>query len=327
MKTADTAARPILTLRRYVEELESSITLCLADPQPRAAHHLRTSTRRIEAQLTLLSLLPNLTLPEKVVNRVRKHLRELRRAAGRVRDLDVQLGLLDDPASLIGGTASTQLQRHSHKLRSFFAEERQQEASELQSLLQQLQRKLTRSLERLFEVLKPFEPLTILASDLIAAVQSWFEHESLAVLQGKESNAERLHDIRKSAKLARYMLESAPASARKARKLARAFEEVQQSGGRWHDWLTLFAQAGQRLGKKSPLTGALMRHRDTSLAGYRAHLKTIRQLHPRRRTRARGPNSRKLVSVCLFTCSRSAAFPTSRPSPSSSGSSPRASRT
>ena len=92
--TTSTTAHPIRTLREHVTALEAAITLCLADPAPKPVHRLRTSTRRIEAQLMLLELLPALPLHHKTAGKARRLLKKLRRAAGQVRDLDVQNDLI-----------------------------------------------------------------------------------------------------------------------------------------------------------------------------------------------------------------------------------------
>ena len=49
---------PGATASQAVASLEASVLLCLAKPGKVAVHRLRTSTRRVEAQLELLSMLP-----------------------------------------------------------------------------------------------------------------------------------------------------------------------------------------------------------------------------------------------------------------------------
>lgn len=57
-------------------------------------HKLRTETRRVEAQISLLEQLRGLPGFRKEAERVHRQLKKLRRAAGRVRDLDIQQTLL-----------------------------------------------------------------------------------------------------------------------------------------------------------------------------------------------------------------------------------------
>ncbi len=94
MGQTEPSAYPIRTLREHVTALEGAIMLVLVDSKKDSVHRLRTSTRRIEAQLELLSLLPDLPDYRRAAKKVRRPLKELRRAAGLVRDLDVQRGLV-----------------------------------------------------------------------------------------------------------------------------------------------------------------------------------------------------------------------------------------
>lgn len=80
---------PVRVLRAHVTELEAALAVCLAEPAARAVHRLRTGTRRVEAQLLLLALLPGLPEHRRETARLGRELRRLRRAAGEVRDLDV----------------------------------------------------------------------------------------------------------------------------------------------------------------------------------------------------------------------------------------------
>ncbi len=92
---------PVRILRDHVTALEAALSVCLADPNLRAVHRLRTGTRRLEAQLLLLDLIPSVPEHRAASTALRRELRRLRRAAGEVRDLDVHgrhLQLLDTAA-------------------------------------------------------------------------------------------------------------------------------------------------------------------------------------------------------------------------------------
>ena len=92
---------PVRILRDHVTALEAALSVCLADPNLRAVHRLRTGTRRLEAQLLLLDLIPSVPEHRAASTALRRELRRLRRAAGEVRDLDVHgrhLHLLDTAA-------------------------------------------------------------------------------------------------------------------------------------------------------------------------------------------------------------------------------------
>jgi CHAD domain-containing protein len=257
-----TAARPIQTLREQITNLEAAITVCLADPGPKAVHKLRTTTRRIEAQLTLLDLLPGLPPHQKPEKKARRLLKKLRRAAGNVRDLDVQIALIEEKSS-----ASTK--QASDHLSKTLADQHAQAEANLIHILNEHQARLTRTVESLLEALEPAKSQTLTATQLTALDQNWFT-QALPT-QTNPDDPDQLHAIRKLAKLARYIAETAPKSARTPRKLAAAFESLQQAGGEWHDWLILSAIAHNELGD-SPLTRTFRRYCKTALAAYHAHL-------------------------------------------------------
>jgi CHAD domain-containing protein len=265
------AAHPVPTLRKLVTELEAAITLTLADPKRKSVHRLRTTTRRIEAQLELLALLPDLPEHARPAKKARRLLRKLRRAAGRVRDLDVQRALI---------------QSRSHealKLRALFKQQRGGAAESLLSTLHQYQSKLARALEELLKTLEPIESVTIPATHLVRLTLSWYaDHASSAT----QRDHRQLHDVRKAAKLARYIAESANAPA--SIRLARSFESLQQAGGDWHDWLTLSRIARRELGPASTLAQSFAGRCERSLSKYLTQLKAFPKIslanveqHPR----------------------------------------------
>jgi CHAD domain-containing protein len=254
-----TIAHPVRTLRELVTRLEAAITLTLAKPTAKSVHNLRTTIRRIEAQLELLSLLPNLPRHAKREKTACKLLAKLRRAAGRVRDLDAQRDLIESKS------------QEAYHLRSFLKHQRSKEADRLLDATYKYQPKLIRSLEDLLKAFSPAESLPISPSRIAELSLHWYTHNVPVTTE----TPDQLHSIRKSAKLARYMAESATESAKPPLKLARTFESLQQSGGHWHDWLTLFNIADRELGTSSPLVRSFERNCENSLAAYRRHLKSL----------------------------------------------------
>lgn len=250
------AAHPVRTLRDLVTALETVMTLTLADPKRKPIHRLRTTTRRIEAQLELLALLPELPEHAKPAKKSRRLIRKLRRAAGRVRDLDVQRDLTRSKS------------QEARKLRSLLEQRRDEAAESLLSTVHKHQSKLTRTLEALLQALAPAESVAIPATSLGPLALGWYaDHAPVATPQDHR----QLHDIRKAAKLARYIAESA--SSPSTRRLARTFESLQQSGGDWHDWLTLSRIARRELGPGSPLTQSFTARCEKSLSQYQSELK------------------------------------------------------
>jgi CHAD domain-containing protein len=257
---------PVRTLRELATRLEAAVTQVVADPGVREVHQLRTLSRRIEAQLELLSLLPGLPRQrhKKDARKTHKLLRRLRRAAGRVRDLDVQQDLTQARS------------KDADRLCKQFRRQREEDVERLLETIRKYQPRLTAALEDLLKTLQPVEAMELPVSRLCELTMHWYIHNVPATAR----DAEELHSIRKSAKLARYIAESAiPAQGSKkatpARHLARTFEALQHSGGEWHDWLTLSEIAHQELGASSRLTQSFARRCERSLTAYRRHLKSL----------------------------------------------------
>ena len=211
-------------------------------------------------------------------------LSKLRREAGKVRDLDVQRKLLDRAPEQDVSAGEAALERQARKLRRTLKERRDDLAGELQGKLGQRSRSTSRKLEKLMSVLEPAEETVIPTAKITELTRSWFR-ANVPPGVGDGSNSDSLHSIRKIAKLARYIAESAVAPAGPAQRrpggqsqrqstgeLAREFETLQQSGGDWHDLLTLSAIARHELGKRDPLTRELDRRCEAALAAYQEQL-------------------------------------------------------
>lgn len=268
MAASSNAACPVRTLREMVTALEAAITLTVAEAKPKSVHTLRTTSRRIEAQLELLALVPNLPEHAKSAKKSQKLLKKLRRQAGRVRDLDVQRKLTR--------AQPPRLKDEARHLRKMFKRQRKDEVDDLLGTLDKYQPKLTRALEALLDALGPAEDLTVPAPQLIQITLRWYRHN---IPVTAPQDADQLHAVRKSAKLARYMAESASPAQKSAKsnaaRLARIFESLQQSGGDWHDWLTLSQIAGREFGSSSQLTRSFTGQCEKSLAAYQRRLKSL----------------------------------------------------
>ncbi len=257
---------PVETLREHIVSLEAAITLALADPKKDPVHRLRTSTRRIEAQLELLSLLPDLPLHTKLVKKTRKLLKKLRRAAGLVRDLDVQRNLIQQQ---VPATSPKKLRHEARDLRRTLRDRRSAEADNLQPILEMEQRKLAPLLERLLDTLEPARDFSISRRQLAELTLLLYQRGVLSTsTTSTTDDPDVLHSVRKYAKLARYVAESGDPS------LSHRFESIQQAGGTWHDLLTLAAIACKQLGPRSSLSQAVTQQRDIALKAYREALRT-----------------------------------------------------
>jgi CHAD domain-containing protein len=272
MANSTTSAHPIRSLREQVTTLEAAITLCLADPKEKPVHKLRTTTRRIEAQLALLEVMPKVPEYGKAAREATRMLKKVRRAAGEVRDTDVQLDLIK---SVVQEDAPRSMKSAARKLSKELEADREDSSRKLMKLLRRRQSDLARPLEEILEILEPVEKLSLSASELASLTQRWFAKNTPPEPRQGADAPDYLHAIRKVAKLTRYIAENAPKQAKRPRSLAESFERLQQSGGEWHDWLVLSEIAGDKLSEASPLTKALSDRSRTALAAYRQHLREM----------------------------------------------------
>lgn len=269
MAATSTLAYPIRSLREQVTALEAAITLCLAEPKTKPVHRLRTTTRRIEGQLAMFEVLLKIPKHRKEAGEARRLLKKLRRAAGEVRDIDVQMELIAESAP---EGAADDLRDDAGKLRKKLEDDRSQHAEKLLKVLKKRQSEVTLALEELLEALVPVEKFALTATQLTELAESWYRKNVPRETPKTKDDPEYLHTIRKVAKLARYIAENAPENAKTPRRLAEEFESLQQSGGEWHDWLVLEEIARESVGKASPLTKVLAQRNRRSLAAYRRHL-------------------------------------------------------
>ena len=271
MPRTDQSAHPIQILREGIQNLEAAILICLGKPGKKAVHTLRTSTRRIEAQLQLLAMLPNLPRHQKQARKAARLLRKLRRTAGKVRDLDVQQALIGDEAAgkKQGPRPTPEVRKEANNLRLTLKRKREEAAENLHELLQKHRTEFPLVFEKLLDALEPAESLSLTEAHLTALVREWYAQHTPA---SAPENPAQLHDIRKRAKLARYLAESAPESAASAHRLAARFEALQQAGGEWHDWLLLHQLSASELGKSAKLPRRFSVRADSSLRAYKRRL-------------------------------------------------------
>ncbi len=285
MTHAAQSTRPFVVLRDAIRSLEAAVLACEATPKKKHVHRLRTWTRRIEAQLELIAMLSGAdsgsdspsheSPPVKHRDRALRLLKKLRRAAGRVRDLDVERDLVAKEASRARGRshAGAAIRDDARTLRRDLRRHRGKEADALLQLLKKDRKRLPLVLKRLLDALAPAKKVTLSEEKLIALVRDWFHRCEIDPIP---SGAVELHAIRKRAKIARYLAESAPECAARAHRLARQFEDLQQVGGTWHDWLQLAELAAGVLGESSQLAQRFSVHADRALHIYTHKLTAAR---------------------------------------------------
>lgn len=235
------AVFPVKSFRRGARALEAAMTVCAAGPVSEAVHELRKQTRRVEAQMGLIVALHLRSSEEAHLSRAEKHLarhlKRVRRAAGELRDLDVQRGMLKD---------SEKEQKAARNLRKLLKKCRKRGARRLLKVLEKRSEKTVLALEEVLQALKPLEEKAVPEVKLVGTVQTVYRKDCLAA-QGIDDSEARLHAIRKAAKQARYQIESANES-RQASRARRRYEQLQELGGLWHDWLQLMHTAAGELG-------------------------------------------------------------------------------
>ena len=259
---------PVEALRAQVTALEAAIARVLARPKKDAVHELRKSTRKIEAQLAVIAELaqqePGFKAITQPAKRVAKLLGKLRKAAGRVRDLDVQRKLAKE--EIERGTTK-KIRKEAKELRRELKAERAVGAEALIEALKAHALKLEPELERLVEELEPVAKVGLSAVELEVLTRGWYQKRR-GKAEREDRPAEQMHGVRKAAKLARYMVEDGGVAAR----VVKEFEALQEAGGRWHDSLTLRELARARLGKQSGLAELLEQRENATRSEFREML-------------------------------------------------------
>jgi CHAD domain-containing protein len=221
------------------QKTERDLVRLSSDQRPETVHSYRTTTRRLQ---TLLEEL----IPERDRNQKKllKMLGRIRKRAGKVRDLDVQLAALRSLKIPQEPRRKTQLTRellelrakHEKKLRKMLTKE---DVREIRKRLKRAAKEVT---------LETSRDSLALAREMLAKVS----HPA-----GPVSEA-TLHQYRIVIKRARYAAEFAPKSPESTRFIAE-LKRLQDAIGHWHDWLTLTHTATARLGEvnQSSLVAAL----------------------------------------------------------------------
>jgi CHAD domain-containing protein len=230
-------------VRAVFKKVERDLSNLASEQRAENVHSFRTSTRRLQ------------TLLEELVaerNRNQKKLLKLldgiRRRAGKVRNVDVQLSALRSVKIAQEPRRKTQLMqtllelraKHEKKLRKILTKE----------VIREIEKKMQRAAGEV-KVKAGRDPLPV-AREILA--------RALRVKAGSkaELNQSSLHERRILIKRARYAAEFAPKSA-EAAQLISQLQRLQDALGNWHDWQSLTQTAEGRLGdvKQSSLVAAL----------------------------------------------------------------------
>ncbi|HYM77273.1 MAG TPA: CHAD domain-containing protein [Candidatus Dormibacteraeota bacterium] len=225
--------------KRIFRKTEKELLRLASEQRAESVHSFRTTTRRL--QTLLQELVPGHGRNQK---KLLKALNRIRKSAGEVRDIDVQLEALRK-------LKSTQEPRRKTQLTQKLLELRAQREKKLRKLLTD---------EDIREVRKRLRRASgtvdySASQDALAVGKKML---GSVVLPAGPASEELLHRYRIVVKRARYAAEFAPSSPEVTQFLAQ-LKQLQDALGHWHDWLTLTHTAVERLGdvNQSPLVAAL----------------------------------------------------------------------
>lgn len=217
-----------------------------SNAKPEVVHQLRTTIRRLE---TLL--LTDSPVPGRKERKLLKRLARLRRRAGKVRDLDVQIEAL----------ASLRLESSARDRASLMAFLEKERARRKKKFLAALEAEVDDGLHRRLRLISarfrresPKIPPGEEKRSLTAALDKF----AAAVKQRPTLSESNLHNFRMDCKRVRYVAEMAGKSPETA-AVIEPLTQIQNAIGVWHDWLTLTATAESVLSRSGqvPLLSAL----------------------------------------------------------------------
>ncbi|MGC2399256.1 MAG: CHAD domain-containing protein [Acidobacteriaceae bacterium] len=227
-----------------------AIEECVRSANPDSVHRVRTGSRRLQALVEAL-LRQKPTLGDAAKGWLRP-LKQVRRAAGAVRDLDVHRKLLErwlGKDSPLSQPHVNPLAKQAERLDDWLSKRRKHLAHGMVKQIRKREQLLAEAQAGFLAandsatrtVLKiPRSSATVALEDFVRAV------DRMPVL-----HAENLHDFRKATKKARYLAESGGAGEIDG-SVAKALKRVQDTIGEWHDWLCLQQEARTALGEDAP---------------------------------------------------------------------------
>jgi len=214
--------------RMAFQKLGREVTKLTRKPAPKSVHKFRTNSRRVEAVLS--EVVPELNRNDK---KLLKLLSRLRKKAGRVRDLDVEIASLRT-LKIPGGNG-----HKSHFVDALVQDRAKREEKLAKAFDRKTAAKVRKRLKRATDELdipKDAEPLTLTLSKLAKLSP---DHAPLT--------EKTLHQYRIIGKRARYIAELADGDS-EAKRIVDQLQHMQDVIGDWHDWLKLTQRAEKLFG-------------------------------------------------------------------------------
>jgi CHAD domain-containing protein len=243
--------------RSILEKLDRELGKLGRKPAPERVHKFRTSSRRVEALLSEV-VVKNHVNEAKLLTRLAR----LRKKAGRLRDLDVEIAALR-------ALRFPEANGHKSQVMAALIKERAKREKKLikaadRATIDAVRRRLRRSAKDL-DIPANREPLALTFRKLRELSQS------TAPLTEKT-----LHEYRIIGKRARYLAEFA-CDGPDRKRVVDQLKHMQDVIGEWHDWLKLSEKAEEILGgvRDSPLVAML---RNVTQAKFRQSLEAVREL-------------------------------------------------
>ena len=225
--------------RKAVRELSKTLKRLPKDPPPGEVHKLRTTTRRVEAIVSVLAQLEG-----KESRRLLKSLEPIRKAAGGVREMDVIIG---NARKLARHAEDNSLTRLVEQLQIA----REQNAVELRRVLGRRRARARENLKAYSSLIRRAETRakgTASANGLPGYANEGIHSAAANVVrelgEWPSLNAENIHPVRLKVKELRYILQL---SSEANSELGEALGNVQRRVGDWHDWHQLHEIASQVL--------------------------------------------------------------------------------
>jgi len=243
--------------RLTFQRLGLELTKLVKKPAPESVHKFRTNSRRVEALLSEV-VLESHRNDEKLL----RLLARLRKKAGRVRDLDVQIASLRS-LKIPGGNG------HKAQFMNALVEERTRREKKLvhafdRETATEIRRRLKRAAARM-RIPASTEPLALTLAKLAQLGRDYVP-----------LTEKTLHQYRIIGKRARYIAELSDHEP-EAQRVVEKLKHMQDVIGDWHDWLKLTQKAESLLGdiRDSVLVAML---RNVTQAKFRQSLDAVAEI-------------------------------------------------
>jgi CHAD domain-containing protein len=221
---------------KLVRKLRKVLKCLPRNPRPEEVHELRTQTRKLEAMLHAIA-------SEYIhqSQRVLKILKPVRKAAGRVRDMDVLIAKASALSFRESSDGIPLLVQHMAAIR----------IEDTRRLYRTVKRRRKKARWVLKRCLRSLERLKTENSSGLRATSAPPEILTERILHWPTLRQENLHEFRKGVKELRYMLQLVPGY---DERRMNAFARVKDAVGDWHDWLELKCVAESVLDPKRDAT-------------------------------------------------------------------------